>query len=181
MRWLEAKPCISRMSGPVPANLPDDQKRLRTMQALGMLIDNMIMQQFLEKQTAPVNPAEVTKRLTDLESGLKEQGKSMAEFLRDKNDVPGLRVSANGSVHYLRRQTPEQKARYLQPLLEGEVFSSYSMTEPQAGSDPKQFTCRAVRDGDDWVLSGWKYFSSNARTSAFLIVMAVWNIKILPV
>src|SRR5580658_7673958 len=69
--------------------------------------------------------------------------------------------------------TDEQKARYLQPLLEGEVFSSYSMTEPQAGSDPKQFTCRAVRDGDDWVLSGWKYFSSNARTSAFLIVMAI--------
>jgi acyl-CoA dehydrogenase len=69
--------------------------------------------------------------------------------------------------------TDEQKARYLQPLLEGEVFSSYSMTEPQAGSDPKQFTCRAVRDGDDWVLSGWKFFSSNARTSAFLIVMAI--------
>jgi acyl-CoA dehydrogenase len=69
--------------------------------------------------------------------------------------------------------TEEQKARYLQPLLDGEVFSSYSMTEPQAGSDPKQFTCRATRDGDDWILSGWKYFSSNARTSAFLIVMAI--------
>jgi acyl-CoA dehydrogenase len=69
--------------------------------------------------------------------------------------------------------TDEQKARHLQPLLKGEVFSSYSMTEPQAGSDPKQFTCRAVRDGDDWVLSGWKFFSSNARTSAFLIVMAI--------
>ena len=74
--------------------------------------------------------------------------------------------------------TEEQKARYLQPLLEGEVFSSYSMTEPQAGSDPKQFTCRAVRDGDDWVLSGWKYFSSNARTSAFLIVMAITDAEV---
>ena len=69
--------------------------------------------------------------------------------------------------------TEEQKAKYLQPLLDGEVFSSYSMTEPQAGSDPKQFTCRATRDGDDWVIDGWKYFSSNARTAAFLIVMAI--------
>jgi acyl-CoA dehydrogenase len=69
--------------------------------------------------------------------------------------------------------TEAQKATYLQPLLDGEVFSCYSMTEPQAGSDPKQFTTRAVRDGDEWVLNGWKFFSSNARTSAFLIVMAI--------
>ncbi len=69
--------------------------------------------------------------------------------------------------------TEEQKARYLEPLLAGEVFSCYSMTEPQAGSDPQQFTTRAVRDGEEWVLDGWKFFSSNARTSSFLIVMAV--------
>ncbi|MET0729326.1 MAG: acyl-CoA dehydrogenase family protein [Acidimicrobiales bacterium] len=69
--------------------------------------------------------------------------------------------------------TPEQKERYLQPLLDGEMFSSYSMTEPQAGSDPAQFTCRAEKDGDEWVINGWKYFSSNAKTASFLIVMAV--------
>ena len=69
--------------------------------------------------------------------------------------------------------TDEQKARYLQPLLEGEIFSSYSMTEPQGGSDPTRFTTRARRDGDEWVIDGWKFFSSNARTSSFLIVMAV--------
>jgi len=69
--------------------------------------------------------------------------------------------------------TQEQKERYLRPLLEGEIFSSYSMTEPQGGSDPTQFTTRARRDGDEWVLEGWKFFSSNARTSSFLIVMAV--------
>ena len=69
--------------------------------------------------------------------------------------------------------TPEQKARYLQPLLQGEVFSCYSMTEPQGGADPATFTTRAVKDGDEWVINGWKFFSSNARTSAFLIVMAV--------
>ena len=69
--------------------------------------------------------------------------------------------------------TDEQKAAYLQPLLNGECFSSYSMTEPQAGADPAQFTCKATRDGDGWVINGWKYFSSNASTAAFLIVMAV--------
>ncbi|HUD17175.1 MAG TPA: acyl-CoA dehydrogenase family protein [Acidimicrobiales bacterium] len=71
--------------------------------------------------------------------------------------------------------TEEQKERYLLPLLNGEVFSSYSMTEPQGGSDPTRFTTEARRDGDEWVLEGWKYFSSNARTAAFLIVMAVTN------
>jgi acyl-CoA dehydrogenase len=71
--------------------------------------------------------------------------------------------------------TPEQKERYLQPLLNGECFSCYSMTEPQGGSDPKQFKTRAYRDGDEWVIDGWKFYSSNARSADFLIVMAVTN------
>jgi acyl-CoA dehydrogenase len=49
------------------------------------------------------------------------------------------------------------------------------MTEPHAGADPTMFRTQAVRDGDEWVINGWKFFSSNARTSAFLIVMAVTN------
>ncbi|MEU6998509.1 acyl-CoA dehydrogenase family protein [Nonomuraea sp. NPDC046570] len=69
--------------------------------------------------------------------------------------------------------TPEQKDRYLRPLLDGEVFSAYSMTEPQGGSDPRMFTMRAVRDGSSWVLDGEKYFTSNAAAATFLIVMAV--------
>src|SRR3954463_9713917 len=71
--------------------------------------------------------------------------------------------------------TDEQKEKYLQPLLNGELFSSYSMTEPQGGSDPTRFTTRAEKDGDEWVINGWKFFSSNARTSSFLIVMVVTN------
>src|SRR5690349_656648 len=76
--------------------------------------------------------------------------------------------------------TDEQKERYLRPLLGGELFSSYSMTEPHAGSDPTMFTTRGVRDGDDWVINGWKFFSSNARTAAFLIVMVVTNPDVSP-
>jgi acyl-CoA dehydrogenase len=71
--------------------------------------------------------------------------------------------------------TDEQKERYLRPLLEGEIFSCYSMTEPHAGADPTMFKTRAERDGDEWVINGWKFFSSNAKTSSFLIVMAVTN------
>ncbi|CAN5356043.1 acyl-CoA dehydrogenase family protein [soil metagenome] len=69
--------------------------------------------------------------------------------------------------------TTEQKERYLQPLLAGEIVSCFSMTEPQAGADPKEFVCRAWRDGDEWVIDGEKWFSSNARYAAFFIVMVV--------
>ncbi|RLV47454.1 acyl-CoA dehydrogenase [Nocardioides mangrovicus] len=69
--------------------------------------------------------------------------------------------------------TEEQKARYLQPLLDGDIVSAFSMTEPQAGADPKEFVCAARRDGDEWVIDGEKWFTSNARYAEFLIVMAV--------
>ena len=69
--------------------------------------------------------------------------------------------------------TQQQKARYLQPLLDGEICSTFSMTEPQAGADPKEFTCKAWREGDAWVIEGEKWYSSNARYASFLIVMAV--------
>ena len=71
--------------------------------------------------------------------------------------------------------TPEQKQRYLQPLLDGEIVSCFSMTEPQAGADPKEFTCKAWREGDEWVIEGEKWYSSNARFASFYIVMVVTN------
>ena len=76
--------------------------------------------------------------------------------------------------------TPEQKDRYLKPLLEGEMFSCYSMTEPHGGADPTQFKTQAVKDGGEWVINGWKYFSSNAKTASFFIVMAVSNPDVSP-
>lgn len=71
--------------------------------------------------------------------------------------------------------TEEQKARFLVPLLANDIFSCYAMTEPQGGSDPTNLRTSAVRDGDDWVLNGDKWFASNAGNAAFLIVMAVTN------
>ena len=80
--------------------------------------------------------------------------------------------SGNGEIlaHY---GTEEQKERFLKPLLENEIVSCFSMTEPQGGSDPKVFTTSAELDGDEWVINGEKWFSSNARYASFLIVMAV--------
>ena len=69
--------------------------------------------------------------------------------------------------------TAEQKKKYLEPLLNGEIVSSYSMTEPQAGSDPREFKCAAFKSGDEWVIQGEKWFSSNAVLAEFLIVMAI--------
>src|SRR6201984_970602 len=70
--------------------------------------------------------------------------------------------------------TPEQKERWLHPLLAGDLKSAFSMTEPHtAGSDPTQLQTRAVRDGDGWVIDGRKWFSSNGSIADFLIVMAV--------
>ncbi|WP_240274475.1 acyl-CoA dehydrogenase family protein [Mycobacterium ulcerans] len=69
--------------------------------------------------------------------------------------------------------TEDQKARYLQPLLDGEITSCYSMTEPQGGSDPGSFVTAATRDGDSWIINGEEWFSTNAKHASFFIVMAV--------
>jgi acyl-CoA dehydrogenase len=70
--------------------------------------------------------------------------------------------------------TPEQKERYLYPLLAGDLKSAFSMTEPEtAGSDPTLLQTRAVKEGDEWVINGHKWFSSNGSIADFLILMAV--------
>ena len=70
--------------------------------------------------------------------------------------------------------TDEQKADWLAPLVAGTIRSFFSMTEPEVpGSDPTTLRTRAVRDGDDWVIDGHKWFSSGAEGAAFGIVMAV--------
>jgi acyl-CoA dehydrogenase len=69
-----------------------------------------------------------------------------------------------GNMEVLERVgTPEQKERWLKPLLSGEIRSAYAMTEPDlASSDAKNIACRAVRDGDEWLINGEKYYISGA-------------------
>jgi len=68
----------------------------------------------------------------------------------------------------------DQKRRWLEPCLAGDARSAFSMTEPEtAGSDPTQLRTRAVRDGDDYVINGHKWFTTGAINAAFAIVMVV--------
>jgi acyl-CoA dehydrogenase len=81
--------------------------------------------------------------------------------------------AGNGEILHLFG-TPEQKERWLRPLVEGGIRSFFSMTEPDVpGSDPTTLRTRAIRDGDEWVIDGQKWFSSGAEGAAFAIVMAV--------
>jgi len=85
----------------------------------------------------------------------------------------GMELS-HGSQEYLRE-------RWLQPLLDGELRSGFSMTEPDtAGSDPRLLKTRAVKDGDEWVISGRKWYTTNGSVADILIVMAVTNPDVHP-
>src|SRR5207249_1135469 len=68
----------------------------------------------------------------------------------------------------------DQKKRWLRPLLDGQIRSAFSMTEPNtAGSDPTLLSTTAVLDGDEWVINGHKWFTSNGMIANFLIAMVV--------
>ncbi len=81
-----------------------------------------------------------------------------------------------GNMHTLHTfANPEQVERYLRPLAEGRVFSGFSMTEPPpgAGSDPTMLMTTATRDGDEWVINGLKWYTSNGTIADFLLIMAL--------
>ena len=74
----------------------------------------------------------------------------------------------------LAHGTPEQKEKYFAPLARGEVRSCFSMTEPEhPGSNPTWLSTTAVKDGDDYVINGHKWFTSSAEGASFAIVMAI--------
>jgi acyl-CoA dehydrogenase len=80
-----------------------------------------------------------------------------------------------GNMHLLEQVATEaQKERFLRPLAAGETRSCFCMTEPApgAGSDPAALSTRAVRDGDEYVISGDKWFITGAYGAAFAIIMA---------
>jgi acyl-CoA dehydrogenase len=84
-----------------------------------------------------------------------------------------------GNMEVLERVgTPEQKERWLTPLLNGEIRSAFAMTEPDvASSDAKNVRCRARLDGDEWVITGEKYYISGAGDPRckIMIVMVQTN------
>src|SRR5262245_30485841 len=79
-----------------------------------------------------------------------------------------------GNMHtLLHAANPAQKEKYLRPLAEGRSRSCFAMTEPEvSGSDPTLIQTRAVKDGDDWVINGHKWFISGAKGARFAILIA---------
>ncbi|MCM3691193.1 acyl-CoA dehydrogenase family protein [Neobacillus niacini] len=70
--------------------------------------------------------------------------------------------------------TPEQKEKWLYPMVRGEISPSVGLTEPEvAGSDPTLIETTAVLDGDEWVINGHKWFTTNANIAAFTTVFCV--------
>jgi acyl-CoA dehydrogenase len=93
-----------------------------------------------------------------------ELGKTPIPFILPP-DSPNLRMlQAIG--------TPEQKAKYLQPYIDGKVTSAIAISEPSAGGDPAGMRTKAERTADGWVLNGRKIWISSAKAADFLVVMA---------
>jgi alkylation response protein AidB-like acyl-CoA dehydrogenase len=76
--------------------------------------------------------------------------------------------------------TEEQKQHYLPRMATGELRSAYSMTEPHAGSDVQAIRTRAVRDGDEWVITGQKMWATNGLRAGMLTLLAVTDPKAEP-
>jgi acyl-CoA dehydrogenase len=73
------------------------------------------------------------------------------------------------------------RERWMQPLLDGKIRSGFSMTEPHtAGSDPRLLETKAIKDGDEWVITGRKWYTTNGSVADILIVMAVTNPDVHP-
>ncbi len=89
------------------------------------------------------------------------------------NPLFGVMAPNSGNQTILAKYgTEEQKKKWLEPLVAGTMQSCFSMTEPdQPGSDPRSIQTRAVRDGDEWLINGHKWFTSNGRRADFAIVM----------
>lgn len=83
-----------------------------------------------------------------------------------------------GNMHLLHQWADEaQTEEFLAPLVKGDAFSGFSMTEPApgAGSDPRMIQTSAVKDGDEWVINGHKWLTTNGEIADFFIIMAVTN------
>jgi len=80
-----------------------------------------------------------------------------------------------GNMHTLLHwATDEQKEKYLKPLVNGVSSSCFAMTEPEvAGSDPTLIRTHGIKDGDEWIINGHKWFISGARRAKFAILIAL--------
>src|SRR5207248_11081413 len=174
----------------MPASLPDHLTDLRRR-----------MKEFIDGEVIPTEPVlvaggpEAAERLEALKADAKRRdlwslghpaeigggGLPFMDFVY-LNEIIGRSewgqfavgsVSMQDSIMLNLYASPEQRERFLQPLVAGDVYPSVGLTEPEvAGSDPTQMKATAVRDGDQWVINGHKWFTSGASRAAFTTVFA---------
>jgi alkylation response protein AidB-like acyl-CoA dehydrogenase len=72
----------------------------------------------------------------------------------------------------LRFGSQAQRDRFLRPMARGEILGAFALSEPEAGSDAAALTTQAVRDGDDWLLTGTKSWVTNGNTAGVIVTMA---------
>jgi acyl-CoA dehydrogenase len=107
-----------------------------------------------------------------------QAGRSLLGALAMRVDAPD-----EGNMHTLELVgTEEQKEEWLEPLVAGEIRSAFSMTEPSpgAGSDPKMMQTRAEKEGDEWMINGHKWWTTQGSEADVLIVMARTNMDAHP-
>lgn len=166
-----------------------------------------MMDEFVEKELIPMEPAFFNRSFQDLEPELEEKrkmvrrmelwapphpqefggmGLDLMEFALVSESlgrspighyVFGCQAPDAGNIEILHLHgTEEQKETYLRPLVEGKIRSCFSMTEvDMPGSNPVMLETTAVKEGDDYVINGQKWYTSSADGASFAIVMAVTN------
>ncbi len=122
---------------------------------------------------------QLPKELGGMELSLMEHALVSEELGRSPlgHIIFGCQAPDAGNIEILEKYaTPEQREKYLIPLANGEIRSCFSMSEPElAGSNPIQLNTTAVKEGNEWVINGHKWFTSSAQGSTFAIVMAITN------
>ena len=139
--------------------LPELEERRRMVREMGLWAPQ-----------APKDAGGAGLSLTDFALVAEELGKSPLGYF-----IFGCQAPDAGNIEILHGYgTEEQKRQYLLPLVAGEIRSCFAMTEPEfAGSNPTEMGCTAVKEGDDYVINGHKWYTTSADGAAFAIVMAV--------
>jgi len=168
--------------------LPDDIRELQ--ERVGRFLEAEVYPvEFSIAERGSIDPAEVD----ELRRKARAEGFSMLNMPTDLGgrDLPmlgqvaleevsgkatnglGFAVVDRGPRELLEIATPEQRERYVMPVVRGEYREAWALTEPGAGSDLANLQATAVRDGDAWVLNGEKWFVTSEGDPGYYIVAAV--------
>jgi alkylation response protein AidB-like acyl-CoA dehydrogenase len=102
------------------------------------------------------------------------------ELARGWMSVASMIARGNALIGSLKSMTPEQKKVYLPRMARGEFLGAFSLSEPDAGSDVANISCRAKRVGDEWEITGNKYWCTYADGADFILVFARTDPKVDP-